>query len=206
MRASLVEARKRFRTQLTEIRAVAFGAYLDPGDSCALGVRGALEEAIAGLSAQIGACDRALREAMSDAAIAHEVAVARSCPGVGPVLAAGLIVATHGFTRMRRARELAAHACVAPYSHTSGTSVRGRTRTSKQGHAGLKATLTIAALSCVQYYETFGAFYKRRRDDGKPHLVALNAVRNKILHVVCACVRTGVMYDENLHKPAQQLA
>ena len=205
-RAGLVEARKRLRTQLKEIAAVAFGTYLAPDDACATGVRGVLEEAVANLSIRICECDRALAQAMADEAIAGEVKLARSCPGVGAVLAAGLVVVTHGFTRMRKARQLAAHACVAPYEHTSGTSVRGRARTNKQGHGGLKATLTMAAMSTVKNHAIFEVYYQRRRDDGKAHLVALNAVRNKILHVVCACVRTGVMYDENLHKPASQLA
>lgn len=195
-RRGLVKARASLKAQLTELDAFAFGAYLDPGDACARGLRATLEAAVRDLDARVAEADVRLAEAAADAAIAAEVAIARSCPGVGPVLAARLAVATHGFTRMREARKLAAHACVAPFSRTSGTSVRGRPRTSKQGDGELKTLLTMAALSCVRHREHYRAYYDRKRAAGKRHLVIVNAVRNKILHAVCACLRDGVTYDE----------
>jgi transposase len=49
---------------------------------------------------------------------------------VGDVLATELIVYTNGFTRMNNTRQLACYCGIAPFEHSSGTSVRGRIGTS----------------------------------------------------------------------------
>lgn len=70
-----------------------------------------------------------------------------SIKGVGQVLATELIIYTHKFTRMTNAKQLACYCGVVPFSHTSGTSIKGRVGTSNFANMNLKSTLHMAAIS-----------------------------------------------------------
>lgn len=118
----------------------------------------------------------------------------RSVPGVGPVLAANLLAITEGFTRFKEARALSCHAGAAPYEHSSGTSVRGRTRVSPKANQGLKALLHISALGTITREGELKDYWLRKVAEGKPKMAVLNAIRNKIIRRVCAVVSRGKPY------------
>lgn len=121
-----------------------------------------------------------------------------SIPGVGKVLASNLLALTDDFTRFSSPRELACHCGVAPFEHSSGSSVRGKTRTSPKANTWLKSLLHMAALGAVQRDPSLAAYYKRKVEDGKPKLLVLNAVRAKLLHRIFAVIRKGEPYNPNL--------
>lgn len=121
-----------------------------------------------------------------------------SIPGVGKVLATNLLALTDDFTRFNSPRELACHCGVAPFEHSSGSSVRGKTRTSPKANTWLKSLLHMAALGAVQRDPSLSAYYKRKVEEGKPKLLVLNAVRAKLLHRVFAVIRRGEPYNPNL--------
>ncbi len=120
---------------------------------------------------------------------------------VGPVLAAHLLAATELFTRMKKGRQLACHAGVAPHDHSSGSSVRGRARVSHHADKRLKALLHMAALGVIRSNNELSAYYRRKVAEGKNRMSVLNAVRNKILLRVCAVIERGTPYDD---RTAQQ--
>ena len=134
------------------------------------------------------------QEISADPVIKHQYDLIASVPGVGPVLASNLLALTDAFTRFSTPRQLACHVGVAPFEHSSGSSVRGRTRTSKKAHAGLKSLLHMAALVAIRHDEEMGAYYRRKVAEGKPKLCAINAVRGKILHRVLAVLRRNELY------------
>jgi transposase len=117
-----------------------------------------------------------------------------SVPGVGPVLAANLLAVTEGFSRYNEPRALSCHAGSAPYEHSSGSSVRGRTRVSPQANKGLKTLLHISALGCITREGELKDYWTRKCAEGKPKMSILNAIRNKIIHRVCAVVKRGQPY------------
>lgn len=126
----------------------------------------------------------------------------RSVPGVGPVLASNLLAVTEGFTRFKDPRALSCHAGAAPYEHTSGSSVRGRTRVSPKANHGLKTVLHISAMGCITREGELKDYWLRKCAQGKPKMAVLNAIRNKIIHRVCAVINRGTPYtvDYPLHK------
>ena len=69
-----------------------------------------------------------------------------SIDGVGPVLAAHLLALTEGFLRFKTARELSCHAGCAPFEHSSGSSIRGKTRVSRQAQSTLKYLLHLSLI------------------------------------------------------------
>lgn len=113
---------------------------------------------------------------------------------VGPVLASHLLVSTERFSRMAGARQLACQAGIAPHQHSSGASVHAKARVSHHADKGLKAKLHMAALSAAKGRGELGAFYKRKVAEGKNPMSVLNAVRNKIIHRVCAVIQRGTPY------------
>jgi len=123
-----------------------------------------------------------------------------SIKGVGTVLATELMIYTHVFTRMNNAKQLACYCGVAPFSHTSGTSIRGRVGTSNFANMTLKSTLHLAALSSTRYVPDLKQYYERKVAEGKSKMSVINAVRNKILQRVIAVVNRGTPYIENYPK------
>lgn len=118
-----------------------------------------------------------------------------SIPRVGPVLAAHLLAATELFTRIWKGRQLACHAGVAPHEHTSGSSVRGRSRVSHHADKRLKSLLHMAALGVIQCDNELSAYYRRKVAEGKHPMSVLNAIRCKLILRVCAVIREGRPYE-----------
>lgn len=198
-RQLMVKARAAMVNRLTSIKSFGYGADLDKGDPLACESSKQLEKTITGLTRNIKQIDALLEKALKAPHINEKIRIARSCPGVGPVLAANLVIVTHGFTRMKNPKKLATHLCVAPHEFSSGTSVRRRAKTSKKGNQSVKTVLSMAALRCIQEKGAYKEYYDRKMSQGKHHLVVLNAIRNKILHTVMACLKKNTMYNENYH-------
>lgn len=119
---------------------------------------------------------------------------------VGDVLATELIVYTNGFTRMKNARQLACYCGVAPFEHSSGTSIRGRIGTSNFANMKLKSTLHMAAVSATRYVPDIKLYYERKVSEGKHKMTVINAIRNKLIQRVMAIVERGTPYQENYLK------
>jgi transposase len=119
---------------------------------------------------------------------------------VGDVLATELIVYTNGFTRMNNTRQLACYCGVAPFEHSSGTSVRGRIGTSNFANMKLKSTLHMAAVSATRYVPDIKMYYERKVGEGKHKMAVINAIRNKLIQRVMAVVKRGTPYQENYSK------
>lgn len=152
--------------------------------------------------AQVRAVDAALRqlegmihaEVQTDDRTRRQYELITTVPGVGPVLATALLAATDAFTRYATPRQLTCHAGSAPFENSSGSSVRGRTRTSPQANGGLKSLLHMGAMVAVRTDHELRAYYTRKVAEGKPKMCVLNAVRGKILHRVCAVLRRDGPY------------
>jgi transposase len=107
---------------------------------------------------------------------------------VGDVLATELIVYTNGFTRMNNTRQLACYCGIAPFEHSSGTSVRGRIGTSNFANMKLKSTLHMAAVSATRYVPDIKLYYERKVGEGKHKMAVINAIRNKLIQRIMAIV------------------
>lgn len=162
-------------------------------------------QAIDNLRKQLKALDQAIDLLIEqDHKMAHQQEIIRSVPGFGPVTTRLLLIVTNGFTRYTNPRQLASYAGVAPFPKQSGKSLQLKPKTSSMANTEFKTALTMAAQSLIARDNPFGKFYRIKRAEGKKHLVALNAVRNKLIHTVCACLRDDVMYEKNMHLSLQK--
>ena len=54
----------------------------------------------------------------------------------------------------------------------------------------------MAALVAIQSNKEIGEFYERKVKQGKAKMNVINAVRNKLIHRVFACVRDNRKYED----------
>lgn len=132
----------------------------------------------------------------ADQQLSQQCRFATSVPGVGKITALNIIIATHEFSRIKDAKKFACYAGVAPFEHTSGSSIRGKTRVSKMANMTLKKLLHLAAMSAIQCSDELKIFYKRKVDSGKNKMSVMNAVRNKLISRIFACVKNKRVYQK----------
>ncbi|MDQ3657926.1 MAG: transposase, partial [Chloroflexota bacterium] len=107
-----------------------------------------------------------------------EAAVLRAMPGVGPRVAAAVLASLPAEV-WDNAKAAAADAGVHPRREQSGQ--RDRSRLSKQGHAGLRPYLFVAATVAVRYDADLAAFRDPLRRRGHAPASATCAVMHTLL-------------------------
>lgn len=134
-----------------------------------------------------------------DLILARQTQIITSIPGFGQVIASKLILITCGFTRFNTVRKLACFSGVAPFPHRSGTSLRGKTRVSHVANKEIKKILHMAALVTIRKNNIMHQYYLRKIREGKNKMAIINAVRNKLLHILMACIQNNTIYQKNYH-------
>lgn len=138
----------------------------------------------------------------SDPSINTNYNLLLSVPGIGPVTATYILCCTNNFANKVSGKQLACYAGLAPFSDTSGTSLKGRNKVHKMSNKELKALLHMCALSVIKYYPEFRNYYDRKVNEGKHPNSVLNAICNKIVLRVVAVVNNQESYVENYKKAA----
>jgi transposase len=126
-----------------------------------------------------------------DEALAHDLALLLTIPGVGRRTALTILAELGDLRRFRRARTLSAFAGISPREHTSGTSVRRRTRLCKRGNRHARQALYMASLCATRGRGALAATYRRLVEAGKPKKSALGAVMRKLLVLMRAVLVAG---------------
>ena len=134
-----------------------------------------------------------------DTQLKEQFDLAVSVPGIGKITALNVIVSTGEFERISEAKKFACYAGVAPFEHTSGSSVRGKTRVSKMANMTLKKLLHLAAMSAIQSCDELKAYYQRKVAEGKNKMSVLNAVRNKLITRIFVCIKNKRVYQKDYH-------
>ncbi|RZK13829.1 MAG: IS110 family transposase [Hymenobacter sp.] len=189
-RARLVGVRQQLRAPLTGSEGFFSAAEQRAETQAMAPTLTALTKAIKAVEMQM----QQLIAADLDLAALYECLV--SVPGVGPVLATEVLLTTGEFQTRSDAKRYASYAGVVPFERSSGQH-RGRARVSHHANKRVKALLHLAALSAVRWCAPLKAYYDRKVAEGKPKLLVLNNVRNKLVHLLFACAQQKRKYDEN---------
>ena len=126
----------------------------------------------------------------------------KSVVGVGQVVAVSAIVKTENFTRFSNARKFSCYSGTAPFDHSSGKSIRKKTRISHLADKEMKTLLDQAAKSAILYDPELRMYYKRRLKMGKTKKSTINVVRNKIIGRMFAVVKRQTPFVKNYQKVA----
>lgn len=129
--------------------------------------------------------------------------IVTSVPGIGTQNAVCLMVYTDNFHKFNcDARKIACYYGVAPFGRDSGTSVHTDPHVHYMANRQIKAMLSQAALTAIKYNPPIETYYQRMLEHGKKKQVALNNVKNKLIHLVAALVRNKQVFDKNYKKAA----
>jgi len=117
-----------------------------------------------------------------------------SVKGIGAVSAAVIVSEFGDFNRFENPDKMLSFAGLEPGYFQSGTSEYNG-RMVKRGSSSLRNTLMNCSRSIKLHNEVFAAYYQKKRDEGKPHFVAINNVAKKLVRLIYALETKGVMFD-----------
>jgi len=135
-----------------------------------------------------------LEQIRSEDSIVKNYELLVSITGISLVNATLMILCTNNFEGISNPRAFACYCGVAPFEHTSGTSIKGKTRVSHYANKKVKANLTNAARSAIIHDPELRIYYKRKRSEGKDHGTVMNAVKFKLITRAFAIVKRGTPY------------
>ncbi|WP_319590423.1 IS110 family transposase [uncultured Draconibacterium sp.] len=118
-----------------------------------------------------------------------------SIPGIGKKTAAFLIILTNGFRDFDNYRQVSSFCGLSPIEHSSGTSVKGRSRISKRGNPYIRNQLFMCSFTACQCNPQCRSLYQRLVNKGKSKKLALIAVCNKLIKQSFAIAQSGLPYD-----------
>ena len=122
--------------------------------------------------------------------------IVTSVPGIGTQNAVCLMVYTDNFRRFNYdARSIACYYGIAPFGKDSGTCVHVDPHVHYMANRHIKAMLTQAALAAVRYNPIIAQYYQRLIGRGKKMPVAMNNVKNKLIHIVTSMVKNKQVYN-----------
>lgn len=151
------------------------------------------------LTKQIKILDELMEETFKkNEELFHQIQRIRTVPGVGKVLSSAIIAKTEGFRLYDEPRKLACCAGVVPFNYQSGTSINSRFKVSHLADKSLKTLLHMAAMRAVRLNCDLKIYYERKVAEGKNKMSVLNAVRNKIIHIIYALIKNEINYKNNL--------
>ena len=161
-----------------------------------------IHRSISYITKQILMLEKRMKEIIkSDTRLDRNFKLLNSVRGIGLILSCQLLYHTSNFNRFNSWRQFSNYCGTAPFAYSSGTSVKRANKCHHIGDRKMKTLLSLASVSAIQYDSELRLYYKRKIEEGKPKLVALNNVRNKILARAFAVIKRGTPYVE-LHQYA----
>lgn len=163
-------------------------------------VRKGIQSHLEHLENAIAEVEAAIRQKIDDdPSLKEQRDLLDSIPGLGDKTIPVLLSYYGGPTRFDKAKEAAAFAGLDPRQHESGSSVRGKPRLSKIGHAGLRKALYMPAMVAITKTAWGRAFRDRLATAGKAPKVIIGAMMRKLVHVAYGVLKSGKPFDPKLH-------
>ena len=150
------------------------------------------------LKEEIKLCEEKMRQMIeANEAIKKTYDCITSIKGVSLVNGVAFIVYTNNFKWFEdNPRKIATYWGVAVFGKESGTSIKGKVKTSKCASRKLKEILTEAAKCAIRWEPRIREYYEKLRARGKHHGVAMNNVKNKLIHIITALAVNKTMYSD----------
>lgn len=163
-------------------------------------VRHGIEAHLAYLEQAIAEIEAAIRQKIDDdPGLKEQRALLDSIPGLGDKTIPVLLSFYGGPLRFDKAKQAAAFAGLDPRQRESGSSVHGKPRLSKVGHAWLRKALYMPAMVAITKTTWGRAFKNRLAAAGKPPMVILGAMMRKLVHVAFGVLKSGIPFNPKLH-------
>jgi transposase len=119
-----------------------------------------------------------------------------SVDGVGIIISANTLVETNEFLDIKEGKKYSNHGGVVPHKDDSGKKIK-KQRVSNKANKKIKRLLHLAAMSAIRMDGEMKKYYERKVAEGKNKMSVLNAIRNKIVLRIFACVNNKRIYEKN---------
>ena len=117
--------------------------------------------------------------------------------GIGKTTAHLILASIPDISQFKHAKQLAAYTGLNPQQHQSGSSVQGRTRLSKIGHAQLRKALYFPAIAAAKHNPLIRAFSVKLKQAGKAPMCVIAASMRKLIHIIFGVLKSGKPFDAN---------
>lgn len=134
-----------------------------------------------------------------DKTMKNKQAILESIPGIGERTTAILLAFYSNLDRFSNARQAVAFAGLDPRQHESGSSVKGKPRLSKIGHAFLRKALYMPAMVALYRTDWGELFRERLAAAGKPPKLIIGAMMRKLVHVAYGVLKSEKSFNPALH-------
>ena len=114
--------------------------------------------------------------------------------GIGRVSAATIIAEIEDISRFDNPNKLLAFAGLDPRIYQSGTQ-EFKGRMNKKGSVVLRRVLMNCSESILMYNPAFYSYYKKKRDEGKSHRVAISHVARKLVRIIYKLETEHIDFD-----------
>ena len=193
-RSRLIEAKKMLKTPLKETGAFVNKSIAKQNESvCA--------KTLKAIEADLKKADQLMDKIISlDKELTRLFTLITSVTGIGKVTTVQVVVTTNEFKDISEPKQFACHAGVAPFTDDSGK-VKKKARVSHMANKKIKTLLHMAAMVAIQCDPEIKLYYQRMVNVGKKNKMSvINAVRNKLILRIFACVRQNRLYQNNYQR------
>lgn len=199
----MMTARSRLLAQKNSIKVYLGELKLSSSEETQIMIEQAHKAALEGIKEPIKIVENQIHQMLQqDAAIKSNYELLLSVPGIGHLTAVYIICCTNNFICKITGKQLASYAGVAPFSNTSGTSIKVRDKVHKMANKDLKKLLHMGAISAITHYPEFKDYYERKVKEGKHEQSVINAVRSKIALRAVAVINNQKKYVDKYKKAA----
>lgn len=190
-RSRLITAQKVLKTPLRE--SIGFVKKSVATQSSQICMR-----TIHSIEADLNKVEKAIDEIVAnDPELRRLFGLITSVTGVGTVTATQIVITTNEFKNISDPKKFACYAGVAPFARESGL-LKGRAHVSHMANKTVKTLLHMAALVAIVYNDEIRGYYERKVvDEKKNKMSVINAVRNKLILRIFACVNQNRKYEKN---------
>ena len=120
-----------------------------------------------------------------------------SIPGIGKKTATLILGELPSIDRFQHVGQVVAYAGLSPQQHSSGSSVRKKTRLTKIGNRNLKTALFFPAMTAMKHNPVVIALALRLEKKGKEKMVIVGAAMKKMLQIAYGVLKSGQPFDPN---------
>jgi transposase len=193
-RSRLIEAKKMLKTPLQE--QDGFSTKKVTRTSAAV-----CNHTLKAIDADLDRADREIDKLIAgDPELKRLFGLVTSVSGIGKTTATQIIITTNEFKDINNPKQYACYAGVAPFVEESGI-FRGKGRISHMANKKVKTLLHMSAIVAIQHNQDLKQYYLRKTNEQKKNKMSvINAVRNKLILRIFACVNHNSPYQNNYQK------
>lgn len=194
VRSRLIDSQKSLSTPLKENRSfISKSMDKQVGQTC--------NNTLKAIKADLKKVDQMIKKIiMDDPELKRLFTLVTSVSGIGTITATQIIISTNEFKGISEAKKFACYAGVVPFTKESGL-YKGKPRISHMANKKLKTLLHLAALVAIQHNQDLKEYYQRKViGEKKNKMSTINAVRNKLILRIFACVKQNKIYEQNYLK------